>query len=183
MTHSTRAAVRRNCLLGLRVVVVLSFLLGAARATFFTVYRVSGASMLTSLTDGDRIFVYDPPFGAAEVLVGDAVVLEVDGEVLVKRVLAGPGDTIEMVYGHVVRNGWPITEHIGLDRRSYDWVPETLLAADEYFVLGDHRRVSVDSREFGPVTSAQLLGVVALRAPVAGGLGRVSDTRVRMPEL
>jgi len=183
MTDSTRSAVRRNCLLGLRVVVVLSFLLGAARATLFTVYRVAGASMLTNLVDGDRIFVYDPPFGQPDIAIGDPVVLEVDGEVLVKRVLAGPGDTIEMVFGNVVRNGWPLTEHIGVDRRSYDWVPETRLGDDEYFVLGDHRRVSVDSREFGPVHRAQLLGVVALRAPLQGGLARVRDTLVRMPEL
>ena len=183
MPASHDSSTRQKLLIALRVLVVVTFLLGAFRATFFTVYRVSGASMLTSLVDGDRIFVYDPPMGQPEVQVGDAVVLEVGGEILVKRVLAGPGDRIEMVFGHVVRNGWAVPEHIGVDRRSYDWLPETTLGDDQYFVLGDHRRVSVDSREFGPVTRDQLLGVVTLRAPQGGGLGLVSHTEVRTPQL
>ncbi|GJM22347.1 MAG: signal peptidase I [Planctomycetota bacterium] len=183
MTASHDSSTRQKFLIALRVIVVVTFLIGAFRATFFTVYRVSGSSMLKSLQDGDRIFVYDPPFTQPEVSVGDTVVLEVDGEILVKRVLAAPGDRIEMVYGHVVRNGWAVPEHIGVDRRSYDWLPETEMTEDQFFVLGDHRRVSVDSREFGPVTREQLLGVVALRAPDGGGLGLISDTQVRRPNL
>lgn len=166
-------------ILALRVIVVASFLLGATRATFFTVYRVSGSSMLTSLVDGDRIFVYDPPFSEVAPEVGQAVVLEVDGEILVKRILGSPGDTVELVHGNVVRNGFPVPESIGVDRRSLDWMPPTELGSNEYFVLGDHRKVSIDSRDFGPVGREHLLGVVMLRMPAAGGWTPVSGTVVK----
>ncbi len=147
----------------LRVVVATVFLVGALRATLFTVYRVAGTSMLEALADGDRILVCDVPWLMHPAQVGDTVVFEVEGEVLVKRVLGVPGDRIAMFAGHVVRNGDFISERVPEEYDRPDFFPEHSLAPDEYFVLGDNRRVSVDSRDFGPVRESQLLGRVVLR--------------------
>jgi signal peptidase I len=82
---------------------------------------------------------------------------------MVKRVAACPGDSIAMLAGRVLRNGRLLREDIPAELNRDDDFPEYHLGRDEYFVLGDNRRVSVDSREFGPVGGAQLIGRVLLR--------------------
>jgi signal peptidase I len=134
-----------------------------ARATLITSYRVCGASMREALQDGDRIVVASHPWLVQPVLAGDTVVLRVDDEVLVKRVMACPGDSIAMSAGHVLRNGRPVIESIPAPMEGSETFPEYRLRGDEYFVLGDNRRVSIDSRDFGPVHAWQLMGKVFLR--------------------
>lgn len=165
---------QRFARLGLRLAVALVLALGVVRVSAFTVYRVAGTSMLETLADGDRIMVFDPGWAASWIDAGDAVVLEVDGEVLVKRIVAGPGDRIAMRRGRVIRNGAPVEESIPDGFRRGDSFAETRLGADEFFVLGDNRKVSVDSRDFGPVGRAQLLGKVVVRMPRSGGLRAVA---------
>ncbi len=133
------------------------------RATLLTSYRVSGTSMREALQDGDRILVCDARWLLDPPAVGDTVVALVEDEVLVKRVAAVPGDTIGMWQGVVLRNGHPVREAIPEDLDCRDSFPEVALAGDQYFLLGDHRRVSVDSRDFGPVHAGQLAGRVLLR--------------------
>lgn len=164
-------SVRRSSLITLRLAVTLLFLCGLVRATLFTVYRVAGSSMLDALADGDRIVVIDAPWTVG---VGDTIVLEIDGEVLVKRIVGGPGDRIAMFAGHVIRNGRVVRETIPTSYSRNDYLSEYTMAPDEYFVLGDHRRVSVDSRDFGPVGEDQLRGRVLLRVSDEG-IGPVRD--------
>ena len=140
-----------------------------ARATLFTSYRVCGASMREALQDGDRILVCDAGWLLHRPAVGDTVVAEVENEVLVKRVAAGPGDSVGMSSGRLVRNGKWVTEAIPSALDTRDSFPAVRLGADEFFLLGDNRRVSVDSREFGPVHAFQVLGQVVLRIH-GGGL-------------
>jgi len=147
----------------LRATLVLLVLFLVARATLVTSYRVSGASMRKTLEDGDRILVceiqrlIDPPE------VGETVILEVHDEILVKRVVAVPGDTISMFRGQVIRNGHYLREGIPEELSRADTFPDYILARDEFFVLGDNRRVSIDSREFGPVSREQVVGRVLFR--------------------
>jgi signal peptidase I len=147
----------------LRTVTAVLLLLVVARVTLFTTYRVAGASMREALQDGDRVVVGSHPWLVRPVLTGDTVILDVDGEVLVKRVMACPGDRIAMDRGHVLRNGAPVVETIPASLEAGDSFPEYHLLGDEYFVLGDNRRVSIDSRDFGPVRSEQVIGKVFLR--------------------
>ena len=147
----------------LRVVAAALLLLVVARAALFTTYRVAGASMRETLQDGDRIVVASHPWLMQPVLAGDTVILRVEGEVLVKRVMACPGDRIAMEQCQVLRNGRSVVESIPAALEGGDSFPEYQLHGDEYFVLGDNRRVSIDSRDFGPVRSWQLMGRVFLR--------------------
>ena len=76
---------------------------------------------------------------------------------LVKRVIGIPGDTIEIQSGQVIRNGEPIDEPyvVNKDRRTYDpvQVPE-----NSYYVLGDNRRASSDSRDWGFLADEHVVG-------------------------
>lgn len=166
--------IRRRTLLTLRALSVVLALTALARVAFFTVYRVAGTSMVATLDDGDRIVVADRMALFDDLTHGDTVVLEVDGEVLVKRVMGLPGDTLGMVLGHVVRNGQVLVEDIPAERRRQTSMVDYTLGEDELFVLGDHRRVSVDSRDFGPVHGHQVLGRVLLRLS-DGGLSTLPD--------
>ncbi len=156
--NNTRIAiiVLRGVLGGLLLLIV-------ARAVLFTSYKVSGSSMRETLADGDHILVCELPILSRPIHLGDTVVLDVDDETLVKRVMAGPGDSIAMKGGTVLRNGKPVVESIPPELNAHDTFPTYFLRTNEYFVMGDHRNVSIDSRAFGPVHGEQVRGKVMLR--------------------
>jgi signal peptidase I len=148
-------------------------------------YRVPSASMEPTLRVGDRvrtetgppqvgeIVVFHPPEGAQTEVCGkpasshgaacDAPVESEDtGTKFIKRIVAGPGDVISIVEGHVIRNG----------KREADSyikpcaeVPECsfpskiTIPAGDWFLLGDNRGESDDSRFWGPVPSSWIVGV------------------------
>lgn len=79
----------------------------------------------------------------------------------VKRVVGLPGDTIQIVHGHVVRNGRPVPEPYArsCDDEICDLAPFTV-PAGHYYVLGDNRGDSSDSRYWGPITHDEIVGHV-----------------------
>jgi signal peptidase I len=85
-------------------------------------------------------------------------------QLFIKRVVAGPGDTVQMTQGHVIRNGVEehdsrYTEPCGNDPSCNFLAPVTIPSGD-YFVLGDNRGASDDSRFWGPVPGAWMVGKV-----------------------
>jgi signal peptidase I len=109
---------------------------------------------------------HTPPFGPER---GQVVVLyttpEHTDEPLIKRVIAGPGDTIEIANDVVTVNGQPLAEAYTHDLPTpcYSICGPLTLGADEYFVMGDNRPNSRDSRSFGPISGQQIIGRVILR--------------------
>ncbi len=88
-----------------------------------------------------------------------------DEDALIKRVIGLPGDTIEFSTGQVLINGKVLDEpylHDVLTNCSIVCGPLTL-GPDQYFMLGDNRLNSLDSRSFGPIPSDQIVGRVVLR--------------------
>jgi len=124
--------------------------------------RVEGTSMLPVLEDQDRLFINKIAYRVGEVHAGDVVVFQYPrdhAKSYIKRVIALPGDRIRIDQGQVVVNGKllmePYLQGRFVDDRSQS---EMVLPPGEYFVMGDHRSISSDSRDFGPVDRGLIYG-------------------------
>ena len=119
--------------------------------------KVEGTSMMPSLVDQERIFInkYSYRFGIAEVSRGDTVVFWYPGDPsksYIKRIIGLPGDKVEVNDGLVSVNGKQIAEpYVPRDYRDHISTPPAVVPPGEYFVLGDHRSSSNDSRTWGMV--------------------------------
>ena len=139
----------------------------------FQVARVEGRSMEPTLQDQDRLVVNKLAYQVHDPAVGDVVMLlhpNDPSQSLVKRIVAEPGDTVVIQGGVVIRNGVAINEvYVPAELRSFDTLPPVAIPQGFYFVLGDHRNNSSDSRTFGPVPRKYILGRVQVRWwPLAG---------------
>ncbi|MCC6997063.1 MAG: signal peptidase I [Deltaproteobacteria bacterium] len=171
-------------------IIVLTML--TVRASLADHVRVPTGSMQPTVAIGDRVIVNKAAYGVrvpgtqvwlarfAGPAVGDVVVLDAPDEdkLLLKRVVAGPGDTIAVHRGEITLNGvaQPITtvgalafetlngraHPVRLDRQGGpDYGPETL-PAGRYLVMGDNRGDSRDGRYFGLISRDAILGRAAL---------------------
>jgi len=127
--------------------------------------RVEGTSMLPMLEDQDRLFVNKIAYRVGDIQRGDVVVFLYPHDhhkSYIKRVVALPGDDLKIEHGHVFVNGKELTEKYVPprfeDSRS---LPEVVIPEHEYFVMGDHRSISSDSRDFGPVDRDLIYGKAA----------------------
>jgi signal peptidase I len=127
--------------------------------------RVEGTSMLPQLEDQDRLFINKFVYHIGEIHRGDVVVFRYphdETKSYIKRVIAVPGDDLRIDHGAVSVNGQQLHESYVpqwyKDDRSQ---PEMVLPAGEYFVMGDHRSISSDSRDFGPVSRELIYGRAA----------------------
>jgi len=124
--------------------------------------KVEGTSMQPMLMDQERIFVNRFIYQFTGVSRGDVVVFRYPRDVnksFIKRVLAVPGDEIEIRAGKIYLNGRRLDEPYVppefLDKRSY---PRTIVPPGRYFMLGDHRNSSNDSRNWGFVEKRLIYG-------------------------
>lgn len=127
--------------------------------------RVEGTSMLPMLEDQDRLFINKLAYRVGEIHRGDVVVFLYPHDhekSYIKRVIAVPGDDLKIDHGQVYVNGEAVKEPYVpqrfVDDRSQ---PEITIPAHEYFVMGDHRSISSDSRDFGPVERELIYGKAA----------------------
>jgi signal peptidase I len=124
--------------------------------------RVEGTSMLPRLEDRDRLFINKFVYHLTAIERGDVVVFRYPRDVeksYIKRVIALPGDTLRVDGGHVYVNGILLHEpYVPPEFRDTRSLEETVIPADSYFMMGDHRSISSDSRDFGPVDRSLIYG-------------------------
>jgi len=127
--------------------------------------RVEGTSMLPNLEDQDRLFINKMAFRVGDVQRGDVVVFEYPRDhtkSYIKRVIGLPGDRVMIDHGRVILNGHALTEPYVPARFTDDRSqPEMVIPQNEFFVMGDHRSISSDSRDFGPVERELIYGKAA----------------------
>ncbi len=124
--------------------------------------RVEGTSMLPRLEDHDRLFINKFVYRISSIHRGDVVVFHYPRDPeksYIKRVIAAPGDRISIERGRVYLNGRLLHEpYVPEEYRDTRSMAETVVPEDAYFMMGDHRSISSDSREFGPVDRDLIYG-------------------------
>jgi signal peptidase I len=158
----------------LSVAVLFCFFLIAFVAQAF---RVQGTSMEPLLLDGERIVVNKFIYRLQPIERGDVVVFWYprDPSVsFIKRVVGLPGDLVEMQAGRLVVNGMAVREdYMPESFRDGDSLPPTEVRKGYYFVLGDHRRSSNDSRSWGEVPEKYIYGRAVFRFWPFGRVGPI----------
>jgi signal peptidase I len=129
--------------------------------------RVEGTSMMPSLVDQERIFInkFAYRFGISDINRGDTVVFWFPGDPsksFIKRVIGVPGDKVEVTDGKVSVNETVLDEpYVPEAYRDHVSTPLRVVPQGEYFVLGDHRSSSNDSRMWGTVPRHYIYGKAA----------------------
>ena len=173
-----------------KIIILALIIIIPVRVFFFQPFFVQGASMEPNFHDGEYLVVGE--FGYKETSVGfagtslftvmpfkelhrgDPVVFRppgITGQFFIKRVVGLPGETVEINNSHIIIKNTQSPSGFVLNERTY-LLPSVettgdrviTLGADEYFLLGDNRTASKDSRAFGPVSKDRITGKVILRA-------------------
>jgi signal peptidase I len=133
----------------------------------FQVARVEGQSMAPTLADQDRLIVNKLAYRMGEPRRGDIVMLYYPinpDKSFVKRVIAEEGDEVRIADGTVYVNDVPMPDDfVPEEFRSHDDYAATRIPDGYYFVMGDHRNNSSDSRHWGMVPKKYIIGKVQLR--------------------
>ena len=158
----------QRALFKLALVVVLSF----CSYLFFsrlvvTAVEVKGASMNPTLSAGDRLLLNRFTYLHREPQRGELVVLRdpETGDLIVKRIVGMPCETVLMQNEAAYVNGHRLVEPYASTLRRPDHSPlgkATVIPRDHYFVLGDNRTRSLDSRAFGSIPRNSILGLISL---------------------
>ena len=140
------------------IVIVIALLI---KIFVFSPIRVNGRSMYPTLLDGDIMILNEIGYYLNGVNRFDIVVVKTDNDKIIKRIIGLPGETIEYKDNKLFINGEEIKEDFSHDithNFSLKDIGETIIPDDYYFVVGDNRGDSKDSRIIGFVSSKQIMG-------------------------
>lgn len=132
------------------VIIILCF---AILSFAFSIKRVNGNSMYPTIKDNQVVLINN---SVNKLDRGDFIVFYNDGMMLVKRIIAISGDTVEQVDGKLCVNGKELFE------TNENASEKIYIKENKYFAVGDNYDESYDSRDFGTVDLADIVGVVVL---------------------
>lgn len=175
MNESYRSSLRRSAKSTLeflwevlKVVVVVFAIIVPVRHYLVKPFYVRGASMEPNFHDYQYLVIDELSYRLREPARGEVVVLRdpLDPEqYFIKRIIGLPGDHVVVRDGGVRVNGVILNESVYLESKvrttGHD---DVTLQSDEYYVMGDNRAASLDSRVFGPVLSSEFVGRTWIRA-------------------
>lgn len=157
----------------IKVVVISLAIILPIRYYLVQPFFVKGASMEPNFEDGDYLLIDEISYRFNEPIRGDVIVFrypEDRSQFFIKRIIGLPGETIEIKNNRVIIYNTKSSEGFALAENYLDQSQETLgnmlvrLDGNEYFVLGDNRLQSSDSRRWGPVNRTLITGRALLRA-------------------
>jgi len=145
----------------LQTLVLAGLLIVFFRTFIFQNFVVEGSSMVPTLIQGDRLIVSRLSYFLGEPDRGDIIVFQYPygpERDFVKRIIGLPGETIAIQNGQVFINGKPLPPEDYVQNKSSDAIAPVTLGDDEYFVMGDNRTGSSDSRSWGPMQKHFIIG-------------------------
>lgn len=135
-------------------------------------FLVSGASMEPSFSSGDYLVVDEMTYDFRAPQRGDVIVFHYPGDesvYYIKRIVGLPGETLKITGGEICvfnsehPNGFILDESYLPPGLKTSGQEQVILKSNEYFVLGDNRNYSFDSRSWGNLTKKEIVGLVRLR--------------------
>lgn len=156
--------------------VIIACIIALVISAFIRPTIVQETSMEPTVEPQDYLLMSRQAYRFGHLDYGDIVIFRSDlkldkdhNKLLIKRVIALPGDTIEIRGGEVYLNGEVLEEPYIAEGGTPGDVEKTTLGDGEVFVMGDHREVSVDSRSFGPIEQDRIVGQAVFRLwPISG---------------
>ncbi len=160
----------------IEVIAIALLIVIPIRMYLITPFFVRGQSMEPNFEDGDYLIIDKLSFRVSEPKRGDIIVFKAPLDpksFYIKRIIGMPGETVKVSNGEVMvfnsdhTNGWTIKEKYLVGTNNTPGNIQIKLNTGEYFVMGDNREASYDSREWGSLRADKIVGKVWLRlAPV-----------------
>jgi len=163
--EKARSAKWLTCLIEAVILGLAILLIAMVRLSWLEPSGVTSDSMENTLKVGEKFLIDHRKSLSGTWKRGDIVLIETTNEqwgedTLVKRVIGLPGETVEVVNGQVMVNAKALTENYLKEAADDEAVPPVVLDKGQYYVMGDNRNNSGDSRQYGPVSNVEIRGRV-----------------------
>lgn len=155
---------------------IVILLVVIVRIFIITPAVVDGNSMLPGLQDNNIIILNKLDYKLNDINRFDVVIVNYNGEKLVKRIIGLPGEHVEYKDNNLYVNGFIISEDFNHET-THDFKLESIgylsIPGDKYFVVGDNRNNSTDSRVLGLIDRNDILGSVSFRIFPVSKIGKI----------